>query len=380
VRLISYITLRLILIGIQIIGLVFLMYMGLMIMEYSPGQKFGFGGLDVVNSMNARYGFGSDFIEREDNFQKYYEQFQLFWEKLLIGECSDLGTYVTANLNGTGCSRTFGISWQTHSESTGVIVFDMQQFDDVLRIRVFNTLLLFIIAFLLYSILGTFLGIIAGVYPHGFFDMFLRIFTSIGTAIPAILLMVYIQRWLIAQRLLGDGIDEINEINLINPYNYIMYLQSSIVKGMSLDTSYQDFHQHLLLFIFVIISLVIISISFLFRLVRTLIINEMKQPYIRTAVSKGLKKQNLVVKHALPNALPNIINAIALTVPMSITATAIVEFVFGYQGIASLMVLAAPETNFPVIISGAIFLITFSSFMMLLSDIIIQIIDPRRRK
>lgn len=373
----TFLTLRIALVILQVVGIVAILYTGLMFMSYSPGQDYGLGGLGAINAENEFFGFGDDFIDRNDNFTKYFELFTGFLESAIIGSCDSLPEYFEANLNGTGCDRTFGRSWGQEWGSQGFGYY-RQPIDDVLQERAMNTFVFIGLSLIVYVLLGVILGIIAGVNSQGYTDLALRSITSVGSSIPAILLLIYFERIWVENGFLS-GTSQ-NEIQNLNAYGYIQDIFNGLTVGLSGNLQTEIFESNFLYMMVMVGSMAFISMSFLFRLVRTQMINEMRQPYIRTAVSKGLSKRKVVFKHALPNAAPNLINAIALTIPLGVTSAAVTEFVFGYRGLANVMIGAAPIVDFPFIVAGSVYIVIFTSSILAISDIITYIIDPRRKK
>jgi peptide/nickel transport system permease protein len=125
------------------------------------------------------------------------------------------------------------------------------------------------------------------------------------------------------------------------------------------------------------ISLGTRSIGMLARLVRSSMLEVLRQDYVRTARSKGLSNRIVVYKHALKNALIPVITAIGARFGTLLGGSVVTEVVFGYPGLGMLLVKAAKEYDFPVI-QGTLLVVSFTYVLVYLAvDIIYMYIDPR---
>ncbi|MEW6622889.1 MAG: nickel ABC transporter permease [Bacillota bacterium] len=115
------------------------------------------------------------------------------------------------------------------------------------------------------------------------------------------------------------------------------------------------------------------------RLVRSSMLEVLKQDYIRTAYSKGLKEIIIIYKHALKNAFIPVVTVIGLQFGALLEGAVVVEVIFAWPGIGRLLVDAIFARNFPVI-QGCVLIITIFYVMInLLIDILYVWLDPRIR-
>lgn len=115
------------------------------------------------------------------------------------------------------------------------------------------------------------------------------------------------------------------------------------------------------------------------RLTRTAMLEVLRQDYIRTAQAKGLKQQIVLVRHALRNALIPVVTIVGLQFGFLLNGSIIVEQVFAWPGIGSLMVNAASLGDFAVI-QGATLLFTVMFVLVNLTvDFLYGVLDPRVR-
>ena len=112
-------------------------------------------------------------------------------------------------------------------------------------------------------------------------------------------------------------------------------------------------------------------------MMRTTMLEVLRQDYIRTAWSKGLKEQTVVVRHALKNALIPIATIVGLQLPLLLGGTVIIEQIFNLPGMGRLLLESVVTRDYTVV-SGVVLL--FGIFMVainLLVDLTYAILDPR---
>ncbi|SIR23647.1 peptide/nickel transport system permease protein [Paracoccus thiocyanatus] len=129
----------------------------------------------------------------------------------------------------------------------------------------------------------------------------------------------------------------------------------------------------------------VISLSFvvsaqMIRMTRAAVIETINTPYVEMALLKGASRTRMVLRHALPNALGPIANAVALSLSYLVGGVIIVETVFNYPGVAKLMVDAVSTRDLPLIQSCAmIFCISYLA-LITLADMIAILSNPRLRR
>lgn len=115
------------------------------------------------------------------------------------------------------------------------------------------------------------------------------------------------------------------------------------------------------------------------RMTRTMMLEVLRQDYIRTAWAKGLPEQLVVMRHALRNALIPVITLIGLQAPLLIGGAVIIEQIFVIPGMGSLLLEAVNQRDYPVI--TGIFLVVGVAVMLinLIVDLSYGLLDPRVR-
>ena len=115
------------------------------------------------------------------------------------------------------------------------------------------------------------------------------------------------------------------------------------------------------------------------RMTRTMMLEVMRQDYIRTAWSKGLKEGVVVMRHALKNALIPVVTILGAELPILVGGAVILEQIFALPGMGKLMVNALDARDYPVV--SAINLIVATAIVVanLLVDVSYAYLDPRVR-
>ena len=113
------------------------------------------------------------------------------------------------------------------------------------------------------------------------------------------------------------------------------------------------------------------------RMIRTMMLEVLRQDYIRTAWSKGLKEKVVVIRHALKNALIPVVTVVGLRVPLILGGTVIIESIFGLPGMGRLLVDAMDKRDHPLI-GGAMLLFAGGLVVTnLIVDLTYGFLDPR---
>ncbi len=134
----------------------------------------------------------------------------------------------------------------------------------------------------------------------------------------------------------------------------------------------------------VIQHLIMPSIVLMFNIVggfikqtRASLLEIMNEEYIKTARAKGLSEIVVVVKHGFRNALIPIVTQIGLMVPFLVGGAVVVENVFAWPGLGSLMSTSINSRDYPVIMGVAVIISVVVLLVNILMDIIYAFIDPR---
>ncbi len=115
------------------------------------------------------------------------------------------------------------------------------------------------------------------------------------------------------------------------------------------------------------------------RLMRTMMLEVVREDYIRTAYAKGLTERVVIFRHAVKNALIPVVTVIGLNVPVVIGGSIIIEQIFGLPGMGRLAVEAAFIRDYPVIIGVTLVYAFVVLLIILITDLSYAFLDPRIR-
>ena len=115
------------------------------------------------------------------------------------------------------------------------------------------------------------------------------------------------------------------------------------------------------------------------RMTRTMMLEVLRQDYIRTAWSKGLRERVVVMRHAVKNALIPVVSLIGLQLPILIGGSVIMETIFSLPGLGLLMLTALENRDYPVVSGVNLFFATAVVLFNLLIDLLYSYLDPRVR-
>jgi peptide/nickel transport system permease protein len=122
-----------------------------------------------------------------------------------------------------------------------------------------------------------------------------------------------------------------------------------------------------------------VLLGYISRLTRAGVVDELKKPYVRTAVLKGLPQRQVIFRHVLRNALLPTITVIALSFGWLIGGLIVIENVFGFPGLGRLMVSAVELKDIPTIQATVIMTVFFFALANLVADVLYAMLNPRIR-
>ena len=115
------------------------------------------------------------------------------------------------------------------------------------------------------------------------------------------------------------------------------------------------------------------------RMTRTMMLEVLRQDYVRTAWSKGLKEKSVVLRHAVKNAIIPVVTLVGLQLPILVGGSVIMENIFALPGLGRLMLNALENRDYPVV--SGINLLFGSAVVVgnMLIDLAYAFLDPRIR-
>lgn len=121
------------------------------------------------------------------------------------------------------------------------------------------------------------------------------------------------------------------------------------------------------------------TLALVLRVTRAAIIEEMRKEYIRTARSKGLAENSVIVGHALRNVMLPLVTILGLAFAGLLSGAVMTETVFDWPGLGQYLVRAASSLDYPAIQGGTLLIAIIYVFVNLLVDVLYSILDPRVR-
>jgi peptide/nickel transport system permease protein len=113
------------------------------------------------------------------------------------------------------------------------------------------------------------------------------------------------------------------------------------------------------------------------RMTRTMMLEVLRQDYIRTAWAKGLKERLVISRHALKNALIPVVTIVGMQLPILVGGSVILEMIFGLPGIGRYFVYALMQRDYPIVSAINLIAATFVMLCNLGVDIVYAFLDPR---
>ena len=131
--------------------------------------------------------------------------------------------------------------------------------------------------------------------------------------------------------------------------------------------------------VFPALAIAIPKAAMVTKLLRSSILNQMKEDYVRTAYSRGNSRWSVIRNHVLRNALLPVVTFVAMTLADIVAGSIVVEQVFALPGLGRLLLASIGNRDYPVVQCIVVIIAFIVVFMNYLADIVTQYIDPRIR-
>ena len=190
------------------------------------------------------------------------------------------------------------------------------------------------------------LGIISAVKKDKFTDSIISLFTFIGNSIPGfflalILLLVFSLR-----------------------LKWLPILSESGIKSLILPS----------------ITLSVAMISKYIRQIRSVVIDELEKGYVKGARSRGIKESTILYTNVLKNIMITVITLTGLSIGSLLGGPAVVESIFVWPGIGSLVLTAISNRDYPIIQGYVLWMAIIFMIVNLITDLLYRLFDPRVRE
>lgn len=147
--------------------------------------------------------------------------------------------------------------------------------------------------------------------------------------------------------------------------------------GLAFTSPFHALFDHLTHLVLPTLALVIIWTAYLFRIVRSSMLEVLAQDYIITARSKGLKEWIVIYKHALRNALLPVVTYVGNSIGFLLSGEAVIETIFNWPGLGQLMVQRAALRDYPALMGLSMVIAIMVLISNLVTDIAYAAVDPR---
>ena len=220
-----------------------------------------------------------------------------------------------------------------------------------------NTLILATTAMIFATIFGIALGVLAAVYKDTWIDQSSIAASILGISAPSFFAGIIIA-WLF-----GFVLSDYTGLNMSGSlYDYDPFLGEVLVwKNLILP----------------MVTLGIRPLAIIMQLTRSAMLDVLQQDYIRTAKAKGLSKRNIVIKHALRNALNPVVTAVSGWFASLLAGSFFVEYIFGFNGLGKATVDALEMADLPVVMGAILFIAFIFVIINILADLLYTVLDPR---
>ena len=224
--------------------------------------------------------------------------------------------------------------------------------------RVGNTLLLTGTALLFSLAVAIPVGVLSALKRNTIFDYFATIGSTFGDSIPSFWLgLMFILLFAVQFQAWG-----------------LPWLPSGGTQTLPNGGDFFDRAKHLLL---PVLTLSSVQIALWTRYIRAQMLEVLNQDYVRTARAKGLPERTVQMRHAFRNAVLPLITLVGLSIPALFGGAVVIESVFGWPGIGSLLIQSAQNRDYTVVMGLTVFLSTVVVVANLLADLLYGVADPR---
>ncbi|MFN2363299.1 MAG: ABC transporter permease [Halarsenatibacteraceae bacterium] len=272
-------------------------------------------------------------ISREDLEQRYAAMG--LDDPLMVRYARWLGDFVRGD---------FGYSMDSSRQPVG----------DLINARILPTVYLTIGALILSFLISIPIGILSATKQYSVFDYAATLFAFLGVSIPSFffgLILLYVFALQLDLLPTGGFQNPIADVT-----NVFTHLRHAILP---------------------IVALGYARAASLTRYMRSSMLEVIKEDYVRTARSKGLKERVVVYKHALRNALIPVITLLGLQVPLLFSGAVIIEEVFSWPGIGRLSIRAVNQRNYTVMMATTVIFAILVFIGNLIADMFYVLADPR---
>jgi peptide/nickel transport system permease protein len=128
-----------------------------------------------------------------------------------------------------------------------------------------------------------------------------------------------------------------------------------------------------------VITLALVTIALFSRYMRSSVLDNITEDYVRTARAKGASRRRVLWRHVMRNSLIPIATLLGLSIPGIFAGALITESVFNYPGMGYLFFQSAQKQDYPVLLGFIVVVAIATVVGSLVADILYAVLDPRVR-
>jgi peptide/nickel transport system permease protein len=220
-----------------------------------------------------------------------------------------------------------------------------------------GTFVLAIVSIVFAAFFGIFLGILSGIKANSFADQAIVFVSTLGISVPSFFSAIilawffgYVLHAFTGLNMTGSWID-------VDPFKGEYYQWKNLILPA--------------------VALGVRPLSIFTLLTRSSILETLNKDFIKTAKSKGLTRKQILVGHALPNALNPVITAISGWFASLLAGAFFIEYIFNWRGLGKLTIEALEMNDLPVVMGSILFIALLFVVINIVVDMLYVKLDPR---
>lgn len=239
------------------------------------------------------------------------------------------------------------------------------------------TMELVVLAFFPGLLLAIWLGSRAGIHHNRWPDHLIRLFTILGWSFPTyvfglLMLLVFYSTldWFPPGRLSQWAVTEVTSVG------FTRYTGANTIDAL-LNGNLAVFWDAMRHLIAPVITLTYVNIASITRVMRTSMLETLRQDYVRTARAKGMPRRVVELHHARRNALLPVATIAGMELAYMMGGVVITETIFDYAGLGQFAAKSASSLDFPAVLGFGLYFAVVLVVLNLLVDLIYPLLDPR---
>lgn len=236
----------------------------------------------------------------------------------------------------------------------GQSIFSGTDVTESIMERLPKTLELAFLAMVIATTIGVPLGIAAALKRGSIADSIVSALAAIGISFPVYIIGTFLILLFSFQ------------LNLLPASGYVSFSDNPI--------------EHIQKMILPALTLSLGLASTIARMTRSSMLEVLNKDFIQALRAKGLKEKKIIFKHAFRNAVISVITVIGLELGTLIGGTVLIEYMFNYPGLSSLLIQSIDNRDYPLIQGSIVFIATLYILINLFVEILYSVMDPRTRK